>query len=290
MKLIIGATGVLGSALCLALKENEIPFIACGRKLEKIKQKLGEDTQCQIADLNNTETYASALEKVDTVVFCVHGLLEKSSDIVDRIGVINLVDACKKHGIKNIILFSAYGNSPQHPLEFYRNKSAAELHLAKSGIPYTIIQCPAFMDLHIKSLIGDAILSKKPVIMMGSGKLNSNYVAVKDLVNFTLQLLKHEPYNTTLILGGKDNLNKQNIIELYGELLVVKPKVMSIPIPMLNFLATIIYPFHAGIARLIRMAAYLDKTDCSIPFQSWPLPVQITSIRDFVTQHISTQK
>jgi uncharacterized protein YbjT (DUF2867 family) len=293
MKLIIGASGLLGSALSLAFKENEIPFIASGRKLDKLKDKLGEEVQYLQANLQNIETYTPALVKADTIILCVHALIEKGSNAsleTDQIGIINLINACKKYGIKHIILFSIFGASPQHPLEFYRNKSNAELHLVQSGIPYTIIQCSAFMEMHIKTLIGDAILENKSVKMLGKGLVKCNFVAINDLVNFTLKLLTNGPFNKTIILGGVDNLSKQNVVQLYGEMLNMKPKVFSIPVPMLYFLATIIKPFHGGIPRLLRMAAFLDKNDCSIPFKPWPLEVPITSVKEFIESHINAHK
>lgn len=293
MKLIIGAAGLLGSAISLAFKENKIPFIASGRKLDKLKSKLGDDVRYLQADLQNIATYATALAEVDTVIVCVHALIEKGSNAsleTDQIGVINLINACKKNRVKHIILFSIVGASPQHPLEFYRNKSAAEIHLVQSGIPYTIIQCPAFMDFHIKTLIGEAILANKSVKMLGYGLVKCNFVAVKDLVNFTLKLISYGPFNKTIILGGKDNLSKRDVVQLYGEILKVKIKISSIPIPMLNFLAFIIKPFHSGIPRLLRMAAYLDKIDCSIPFQPWPLEVPITSVKEFIANQVVAHK
>lgn len=288
--LVIGASGLLGSNICMELQINKQEFIAASRNPELLKMKLGFPTQVIKANLDSAESYIPALKNCDTIVISAHALLERgarASQIADRDGIINLIRLAKEYKIRNIILFSIYGASLSHPLEFFRNKAAAEFNLAKSGIPYTIIQCPAFMELHISELMGKDILSRKSVKMLGAGKVKSNFVSVADLAQFTIRLLAAPALNKTIILSSPDHLSKREVVDLYGSILGTKPKVMSIPVSVLNVLSKLIEPFHSGVARLLKMAAYLDKEGANITYTNWPFNIKVTTVKDFVWQHIS---
>jgi len=293
MILLIGASGQLGSQLGKAFMNNQMPFIASSRNPSQLIDKLGANVRTMKGDLTATDTYLPALSQVDTLIICAHALIEKGSKasyLTDQKGVIDLINACKNFPIKHIILFSIFRADPNHPLPFFKHKALAEAHLIKSGIPFTILQCPAFMDFHIKVLIGESILKNESVKMLGSGQLKTNFVAVQDLVNLTLKLLNNGPLNNTILLGGLNNISKQDIVKMYGDYLGVKPKMMIIPSFVLRILAVLIAPFHGGAARLMGMAAYLDGLDNSIPLKEWPFGVQLTSVNDFVKEHIDANK
>jgi uncharacterized protein YbjT (DUF2867 family) len=60
-----------------------------------------------------------------------------------------LIDVAKDTGVERFVYTSAQHVSPSHPTDFYRNKAKAEAHLRASGLSYTILRPPAFMEWHV---------------------------------------------------------------------------------------------------------------------------------------------
>ena len=72
----------------------------------------------------------------------------------------SLIEEAQKSGVKHFIYTSVYTASADHPVDFFRTKYFIEQFLIKSGLNYTILQLPAFMEWHVYNLLGKNIVQK----------------------------------------------------------------------------------------------------------------------------------
>jgi NADH dehydrogenase len=72
------------------------------------------------------------------------------------------------------------GAAPDHPIELFRMKAAAEAHLRASGAPWTIVRAGAFLELHRDLLRRTAGRSGRPVVL-GRGDNPVPFAAVPDV-------------------------------------------------------------------------------------------------------------
>ena len=105
------------------------------------------------------ETLAGA----SVVVSCVTGFPRQAPADVDLKGNVALIDAAARAGAA-VVLVSVLGASPQSPMELFRIKYAAEEHLRRSGIPWTIIRPDAFEETWVQILEQTAGRRGRPVI------------------------------------------------------------------------------------------------------------------------------
>jgi NADH dehydrogenase len=87
---------------------------------------------------------------------------------VDRDGNANLIDAARTVGA-HYVLMSVIGASPNHPLELFRMKAAAEQHLQHSDLPWTVVRAGAFLELYQDLMRRTATRSRRPLVFGRGG-------------------------------------------------------------------------------------------------------------------------
>ena len=78
MILLAGAAGMLGSAVCRALKKDNLKFIAIDVNAEKLKNIESLATKTVVCDLSKKEDLKDILKGVETVISTVG--LQRESD------------------------------------------------------------------------------------------------------------------------------------------------------------------------------------------------------------------
>lgn len=295
MILIIGAGGMLGKTVATTLPQFGVPFKVSSRKPYLLEAKIGYPIDAVYLDLQDPSTYANALKGVSKVVVTVHSLFgsgKKDSANVDAKGIIQLVEFCKDKNLEHFILVSVTGTSANHEIDFFRNKYASEQALIKSGIPYTIIQAPPFMELHIGELIGKSLIQKNKVSLLGSGNTKSNFVSVADLAQAICKLVNTQGANETLVLAGPQHATRNEIISFYGKQLNRTVKVSRISSKAVKRLAAFVGLFHKGIKRVLLMSAYFDENPMVLDTTvlQTRFSIKPVSIEEFVARHIVTLK
>ena len=255
MILLVGATGRLGEALAKRLLRNDVKFRAACRNISKAKWLADQGVEVVHYDAATGDGLPEMLVGITQVVCCIHGLLGKSRHSIDNIdlrGQANLIDACSNAAIGRFVFVSAHGASADHPSEFWRAKARTEQYLKASGLDYVILRPSAFMDLYAHDLIGSAVLARKTVFVLGSGRTPKNMVAVADVADAVMTALSRlDLSGRTLEIGGPDFLTDRDIAQTYACLSGNPLKLRAVPNFALRVLATTIAPFHAGIARVL---------------------------------------
>jgi uncharacterized protein YbjT (DUF2867 family) len=120
----------------------------------------------------------------DVVVSTMHGFLGgrgAGPSEVDERGNANLVDAAAAASA-SMVLMSIAGASPDHPVDLFRAKYAAEQYLRASGVPWTIVRAPAYRELWLRLLSETAGDSGRPLIF-GRGEQPIPFASVVDVAS-----------------------------------------------------------------------------------------------------------
>ena len=218
--LIIGATGALGPE---RLNNSSIDFtVKC---FVRNKQKASElemaGAELIIGDLSNTAALKDICKNTDIVVTAADAMIGKgrnSSMKIDNKAHKTLIDDAVNAKVSHFIYTSIYGASPNHPIDFYRNKFSVEEYLIKSGLHYTIVRLPAFMEWHVYNFLGKPMLEKNKVVILGKGENPTNFIAIEDVVSALNIFAGNSKYfNTIINLAGPENVTRNAIAAAYAK-------------------------------------------------------------------------
>ena len=292
MILLVGATGVLGQETARQLTAVNQSVRAMTRTPEKATDLKDLGAEVVHGDLTDLPSLARACNGIEIVIASAHSLFGRGknrSENVDDQGHRDLIDAAKKANVRQFVYISAYGASPDHPVDFYRSKYRVEQYLQHSGLTYTILRPGAFMEWHAHRLLGKGILDKGKTTILGKGNLPVSYVAAHDIAQLIVMALDNPTaYSRIINVGGPTNPSRNDVAALYGRLAGVTPKVNHISPGTLRFLSKVIKPFHPGIGRVMFMSATLDAIDQSLDMTETlrDFPIPLTSIEAFVQKQI----
>ena len=292
--LIVGASGVLGSAAAKHFITKGLHVKCFVRNKEKAAELAEAGGELVVGDLTNEASIINACKNVDVVIASAHGMLGKGknkSENVDDAGHKNLVDAAAKANVQQFIYASINGLYANHPIDFFRTKYAVEQHLINSGLNYTILRLPAFMEWHAHKLLGKSIIDKGKVTILGKGENPTNFIAVDDIVQaLNIMVGNQVYYNKIINLAGPENISRNQVAGIYGRLLNKTPKVSHVPVGALNVLAAIINPFHPGVARIMKFSAYTDNADATMNVNDSvkQFGLRPTTIEEFIKKQVSS--
>src|SRR3954449_10036330 len=110
--LVIGATGLIGSAVAARLVAEGYDVIGIARRIERAGLLPVEWVRLDIAQAVQPEAWSKIVSRVDAVVNCA-GLLQdsprQSTVSVHLDGPSALFRACERHGVRRVIHLSAVG-------------------------------------------------------------------------------------------------------------------------------------------------------------------------------------
>jgi NADH dehydrogenase len=156
---------------------------------------------------------------VHTVVSTVSTTISRqpgdSIPVVDNAGQVALVDAAKAAGVARFVLLSFPEQSVTTPLE--EAKRAVEQRMIASGMGYTILRPPCFMDVWLSPALGFDYAGRRARIL-GSGNGKQPWIAVSDVVAYVVGALDSaKAKNATLPLGGPDALSVREVVRIFEE-------------------------------------------------------------------------
>lgn len=138
--LVTGATGNVGSHLVRALRSQGAPVRAFVRDPQKAASRFGQGVDLAVGDFDEPGSLHRALTGVDTVFLT-------SSDSpwkVDHESAV--IDAAAAAGVSRIVKLSTLGARVASPLPPFDWHGRIEQHLARAGVPFTILRSNFYMS------------------------------------------------------------------------------------------------------------------------------------------------
>jgi uncharacterized protein YbjT (DUF2867 family) len=151
MRLVVGATGQLGTRIVRKLLEQGQPVRALVRRSAQYGHIEEAGAELAFGDLRDRGSLDAACRGVDVVIATATAISPGAGggdvDAVDDDGYENLIEACRAQGVKQFV----FASFPPGPLDdrvgLARAKRRTEERLKRSGIAYTIFQLGMFADI-----------------------------------------------------------------------------------------------------------------------------------------------
>jgi uncharacterized protein YbjT (DUF2867 family) len=152
MILVIGATGTVGSEVVRQLVATGERPRALVRDSATAHQRLGEQVEQVVGDLDRPETIAAALAGVDRVFL----LTTQSSRQPEWERAV--IGAAARAGVGQLVKLSVFRANEQSPLQVARQHGQAERVLAQSGLAATILR-PVFFMQNLLAMVHDGAIA-----------------------------------------------------------------------------------------------------------------------------------
>lgn len=158
MVLVIGATGLVGSAVCQKLVERGEKVRALVRRTsskEKVELLRSSGIELCTGDLKDADSIALGCKDIDAVISTASSTLSRqagdSIESVDAAGQLNLVAAAKSANIGRFLFVSF-----RRPggLSFPLSDAKEQVERAIKGLNFTIIQASWFMEVWLSPALG----------------------------------------------------------------------------------------------------------------------------------------
>jgi uncharacterized protein YbjT (DUF2867 family) len=260
--LVAGGTGRLGTILVAALARRGVDVRVMTRDQHSAAAEPRPHVETVLGDVRDPTSLVAAVAGVEVVVSAVHGFTGPrgvSPASVDRDGNHHLIDAARTSGA-DMVLMSVVGASPDSAMELFRMKHAAETELKASGVPATIVQATAFLELWIELLRRTAGRTNRPLVF-GRGQNPINFVSVRDVAALVERVVTDRATRgQTLQLGGPDNLTLDELASMVAaDGGASRPR--HVPRAALHAMAGTIGRVHPELGRQARAALVMDHDD-----------------------------
>jgi uncharacterized protein YbjT (DUF2867 family) len=151
MILVTGATGTVGSEVVRRLLAAGERPRALVRDADKARERLGEQVEQVVGDLNRPETIGAALAGVDRL-FLVTTQSSRQPEW-ER----SVIEAATRGGVGRIVKLSVFRADERSPLQIARQHGQAERALEQSGVAFTIVR-PVFLMQNLLAMLRDGAI------------------------------------------------------------------------------------------------------------------------------------
>ncbi|MDP2586445.1 MAG: GDP-mannose 4,6-dehydratase [Candidatus Komeilibacteria bacterium] len=271
--LVTGGAGFIGSNLCERLLKEKHEVICLDNfndyyspivKKNNIASFLNNpDFELATEDILNKAGLEKIFtqHKIDTVIHLAAkagvraSLIDPEGFSVNNIiGTFNVLEACQKHGIKNLIFGSSssvYGNNTKVPFAetdnvdypispYAATKKACELFCFNYHHLYHLnVICLRFFTVygpnnrpdmaHFKML--DSIINGQPITKYGDGESRRDYTFVDDIVDGIIACLNKNLGFEIINLGGSQTITLNRMIEVLEKTTGKKAIIENLPFP-----------------------------------------------------------
>ncbi len=199
--LVIGASGVVGSGVVQHLRERGHPV----RTTTSKKEAAGVDGIH--IDLATGEGVREAFDGIDRV------FLVSPAGYADQYAILSpLVQQARQHGLKKVVLMSAFGADadPASPLR------RSEVELEQSGLPYNIIRPNWFMQNFNTFWVHGIQAQNTIALPAGEGK--TSFIDTRDIAAVAARLLVSDEWNNRAFnLTGPESITHAQVAKAISE-------------------------------------------------------------------------
>jgi uncharacterized protein YbjT (DUF2867 family) len=246
--LLVGATGLIGSAVAARLRGADFRVTALIRRHGPAAQRLPTDrmVEADLRRMTDPEAWGQLLEGIDAVVNCAGVLQQGGRDSPAMVHVAApkaLYRACERAGVQRVIHFSAMGADLHALSEFSRSKSEIEQVLVASSLDWVVLRPSVVVGRPAYG--GSALfrgLATLPLLPRQRDAGRLSVVQLDDVAETVLRLLQPgAPGRIAIDLAGPEALSFEDIVGRYRAWLGWRPaRVIDLPAPVMGL------PFHLG--------------------------------------------
>ncbi len=223
MNLVVGATGFLGSTICLDLAARGKPVTAMvrgGDDEAKVGRLRAAGVELIEGDLKDPASLERACQGMSAVISTASASLSRQAgdDItsVDLDGQRSLIDAAKAAGVAKFVYISFSSNmTTDGPVT--AAKRVVEQHLIESGLDYTVLRCGFLMEIMVAPIVGFDYANAKAVVY-GSGENALSLLSMDDVAKMVAACLDSpDASNAVVEFGGPAAVTLHEVVAAFEE-------------------------------------------------------------------------
>ena len=222
MVLVVGATGLVGGAVCqkLAARGEKVRALTRATSAkEKVEALRSSGIEIVIGDLKDSKSIAAACQDVDAVISTASSTLSRqpgdSIESVDTAGQLALVNGSKEAAVERFIFVSF--RKPQgfsYPLS--DAKEAVEE--AAKNLNFTIVQASSFAEVWLSPALGFDY-ANGAVRIYGPGTNPINWVSFADVAEMcAVSLRQPAAHNKIIEFGGPEALSPLDVVARFEKI------------------------------------------------------------------------
>jgi uncharacterized protein YbjT (DUF2867 family) len=233
MILVAGATGMLGSEICLKLAqrgESVRALVRATSSPDKVDLLRRSRVELFLGDLKDPASLASACRGVDAVVSTASSTFSRqpgdSIESVDDAGQLNLVAAARNAAVSRFVFVSFRRPAS---LSFPLGDAKAHVEQALRNLNFTVIQASWFMESWLSPALGFDY-PNAAVRIYGSGTNPISWVSFRDVAEMCVLALRHpDAGHRTIEFGGPAALSPLEVVALFERVAARPFRIEHIP-------------------------------------------------------------
>lgn len=291
---MVGATGLLGSAVCAQARAGGYGVRALIRaESTRTAQLRGLGCETVVGDLKDPASLVAACRDVEAVVTTANAMISRAAGdslvAVDGRGSLALVDAAAAAGVRHFVYTSLDPAVPANNA-FVRYKRAAERAVRASGMTWTVLQPTAFMEIHAGTPAGWDFARGRARIV-GAGRMPVGYIAVADVAGFAVAALAHPAaLNRDVPLAGPEPLSALDAVRAAEAVTGRRFAVQRAPVALLKAARAVVGPFHPPLDALLALIIGQAAGAGALPAPVYDtFGVRATTFAEYVRQALAHQ-
>jgi uncharacterized protein YbjT (DUF2867 family) len=211
--LVTGATGKIGSQLIPRLVEQPALAVrAFARNATKAAPLARAGAELVLGSLEDSRALSLATRGVDTVVL----ITPASPNAVHQARAV--LAAARDAGVRKVVRVSVFNAASDGPSEVTRQHGSTDAEIRYSGLTYTILRPPFFMQ-NLCFLAGESIATEGK-LYFGTGQGRLAMIDLRDIVDCAEECLTSDAYdNKIFTLTGPESIGFQDIAARLSNLL-----------------------------------------------------------------------
>lgn len=309
--LVVGATGQLGGEVIAQLIERNScrvrALVRPGSPHAHLQLPGVEIVRGDLRDLASLEAACRGVTHVVATATVVFPRGKYSFNLDEEAGYRNLVRACVGQGVRRVAFVSLaipFRDRYLRTSATYRSKAYVEQLLTDSGLEFAILRCAPFMDDYFaligsrlplagesaatldrargvarlfRRLAGTTIDDWGVALVPGRPDQRHAFVAVSDVAQALIEVIRADQPRTTAEFGGPDSLSWLAICDLYSRVLKRPVRCISLPKWLLGGLTWISRPFSEALSNQLGILWILADHETGSLARSTAAPAQITA-------------
>ena len=240
MILITGGNGYVATHTIrqLAVKNEQVRALVRNEaQFEKVRRLGAIPLKGDVTDIASLRIALAGVDQVIHLAAVNRNRGASTMQAINAQGTINLVDAAKEAGVKQIVNVVGLGADAKKPYPLAQTQGVGVDYLIRSGVPYTVLEASVIFgqgDEFINTLAG---LARIPPVMIvpGDGKSKFQPIAVQDVATCTIRSLGNPAaLNKRLQICGAEVLTLENIIDAILAELKLKRLKVHMPVGILK--------------------------------------------------------
>ncbi len=290
MNLVVGATGSLGSKVCVELAAQGKPVAGMvrggGAKVAALRDAGVELIE---GDLKDPESLTRACQGRTAIISTASASLSRQAGdnitSVDLDGQRSLIDAAKVAGVAKFIYISFSSNmTTDGPVT--AAKRVVERHLIDSGLDYTILRCGFLMEIMVAPIVGFDYANAKAVVY-GSGENALSLLSMDDVARMVAMCVDSPAASNAVVeFGGPAPVTLHGVVAAFEDVSGRQFEMQHVPEealvaawegsadPVSKSINALMVDFARG------DAIEMDQTLATFP-------MELTSVRDYAAKVLS---